>query len=299
MELIKNTHFDFLGKRKIAYVFSCAVIIWGMVVFGMRGKQNFGVDFIGGDMLNMEFSRGISAAEIRGYLKNLNIGYYSVQALGAEGREFIIKSSPGTSRKIVEYFEGMEAGTPEKSFTVKGESSVAPSMSISLRKKALYAFAAGILGILLYLTVRFEFRFAFGATLAIFHDMIFVVAVLALTKRQIDASVIAALLAVAGYSVNDTVVIFDRIRENIRKTRSNDYATVFNNSINEALSRTIFTALTTLFVIFLLFFMGGETLHAFSFSLLIGISIGTYSSIFIASALLVDWHRLSPHKFKV
>ncbi|MBN1446084.1 MAG: protein translocase subunit SecF [Candidatus Omnitrophica bacterium] len=299
MELIKNAHFDFLGKRKIAYIFSCAVIIWGMVVFGLRGKENFGVDFIGGDMLNIEFGETVSAAEIREDLKNLNIGYYSVQALGTEVREFIIKSAPGTSGRIIEFLEGEQAGTAGKSFTVKGESFVAASMSVSLRKRALYAFLAGIIGILLYLTMRFEFRFAVGATLAIFHDMLFVVAILTLTKKQIDASVIAALLTVAGYSVNDTVVIFDRIRENIRKTRSTDYAVIFNESINETLSRTILTALTTMFVVFLLFFVGGEALHVFSLVLLIGIGIGTYSSTFVASAVLIDWHKLSPHKFKV
>jgi len=299
MELIKNTHFDFLGKRKIAYVFSCAVIIWGMVVFGMRGKENFGVDFVGGDMLNLEFPAAVSAAEIRGDIGSLDIGAYSVQALGTEEKEFIIKSAPGTSVKIIGFFREKEAASPEKNFVIKGESSVAPSMSVSLRKKALYAFIVGMIGILLYLTIRFEFRFAAAATFAIFHDMLFVVAILALARKQVDASVIAALLTIAGYSVNDTVVIFDREREAIRRTRSNDYVTVFNNSINETLSRTVFTALTTLFVVFLLFFAGGEALHIFSLSLLIGIAIGTYSSVFIASALLVDWHKLSPHKFKV
>jgi len=299
MELIKNAHFNFIGKRKIAYIFSCAVIIWGMVVFGMRGKENFGVDFIGGDMLNIEFGETVSAADIRVDLKNLNIGYYSAQALGTEGKEFIIKSAPGTSGKITEFFENKSAGGAGKSFIVKGESSVAASMSVSLRKRALYAFLAGLIGILLYLTVRFEFRFAVGATLAIFHDMLFVVAVFALAKKQIDASVIAALLTVAGYSVNDTVVIFDRIRENIRKTRGTDYAAIFNEGINETLSRTILPALTTMFVVFLLFFIGGETLHVFSLALLVGIGIGTYSSIFVASSILIDWHKFSPHKFKV
>jgi preprotein translocase subunit SecF len=299
MELIKSTNFNFIGKRKIAYIFSSVIIIWGLVVFGMRGKENFGVDFVGGDMLNLNFNEEVDAAEIREAIKNLDIGHYSVQALGEEGREFIIKSAPGTSEKIIGALGGERTGRGENVFTVKGKSSVAPSMSVSLRKKALYAFIVGIIGILLYLTVRFEFRFAVGATMAIFHDMLFVVAILALTKQQIDASVIAALLTVAGYSVNDTVVIFDRIREDIRKTRSSDYLAVFNNSINETLSRTILTSLTTLFVVCSLFFIGGEALHVFSFALLTGFIIGTYSTIFIATSILIDWHRLKPHKFKV
>jgi preprotein translocase subunit SecF len=298
MELIKNTSFNFIGKRNIAYIFSLIVIVWGMVVFGMRGKENFGVDFVGGDMLNLEFAEKVSAAELRETIRGSDTGYYSVQALGVEGREFIIKSSPGTSERIINVLSEKYGGAGA-SFTIKGRSFVSPSMSVMLRKKALYAFIIGIIGILLYLTIRFEFRFAVGATLAIFHDMLFVVAVLALTKKQIDATAIAALLTVAGYSVNDTVVIFDRIRENIRKTRSIDYVTVFNNSINETLSRTILTSLTTLFVVSFLLFRGGEALHIFSFSLLIGFLIGTYSTVFIAASVLIDWHRFRPHKFKV
>ncbi|MCX8082174.1 MAG: protein translocase subunit SecF [bacterium] len=297
MEFIKNTKFNFIGKRKFAYLFSLTVIIWGMIVFGIRGKDNFGVDFVGGDMLNIEFKNSVNTSEIRDRIKGLNIGSYSVQALGTDGKEFIIKSGPNTSDKIVEAMKTYWA--ENNTFSVKGKSSVSPSMSISIRKKAIYAFLIGLIGILFYITVRFEFRFAVGATLAIFHDILFVLAILALTKKQIDTSVIAALLTIAGYSVNDTVIIFDRIRENIRKTRSDDYLTLFNNSINETLSRTVLTVLTTLFVVILLFILGGETLHTFAFSLLVGFIIGTYSSIFIASSIIIDWHRWKPHKFKV
>ncbi|MDD3725688.1 MAG: protein translocase subunit SecF [Candidatus Ratteibacteria bacterium] len=295
MEIIKNPKFDFIGKRKIAYIFSLVVIIWGMVVFGMRGKDNFGVDFVGGDMLNIEFQQSVTPSELRNRLKDINIGSYSVQTLGTEGKRFIIKSGPGTSEKILKALET----TYGADFSVKEKSSVSPSMSVSLRKKALYSFFIGLIGILLYLTIRFEFRFAVGATLAIFHDMLFVVAVLALTKKQIDASVIAALLTIAGYSANDTVVIFDRIRENIRKIRSDDYISLFNKSINETLSRTILTVLTTIFIVIIFFFIGGETLHTFAFSLLVGFITGTYSSVFIASAIVIEWHRWKPHKIKV
>ncbi|HPP30224.1 MAG TPA: protein translocase subunit SecF [bacterium] len=298
MELIKNPKFDFIGKRKIVYIFSCVIIIWGMVILAMRGRDIFGVDFVGGDMLNIELKERVTVSEIRDKIKGINIGAYSVQALGTEGKDFIIKSGPNTSEKIIEALTSIY-GTEGEAFSVKGKSSISPSMSVSLRKKAFYAFLLGLIGILIYITFRFEFRFAVGATLAIFHDMLFVVAVLALTKKQIDASVIAALLTIAGYSVNDTVIIFDRIRENIRKTRSDDYFTLFNNSINETLSRTILTVLTTLFVVVLLFLIGGETLHTFAFSLLVGFIIGTYSSVFIASSIIIDWHRWKPHKFKV
>ncbi|MCD6221660.1 protein translocase subunit SecF [bacterium] len=296
MELVKNPNINFLGKRKIAYLFSVIIIIWGMTTFFTRGKKNFGVDFIGGDLLQIGFKNKISVSEVREVLKKINIGYFTVQAVGTEGKEVIIKSNPDTSEKVI---EALKNRFGENNIEIKSKSIVSPSMSISLRKKALYAFLLGIVGILFYLSVRFEFRFAVGATIAIFHDLIFVLSALALTGKQIDATAIAALLTIAGYSVNDTVVVFDRIRENIRKTRSDDYITIFNKSINEVLSRTLLTSLTTLLVVLSLFFFGGESLHTFSFALLVGFIIGTYSSIFIASSLIIDWHRIKPYKFKL
>jgi len=296
MELIKNPNINFLSKRKIAYLFSAIIIIWGMIVFFVRGKKNFGVDFIGGDLLQIGFKDKVSVSQVREVLKSINIGYFTAQAIGTEGKEVIIKSNPDTSEKVIEAFKNRFG---ENNIEVKSKSIVSPSMSISLRKKALYAFLLGIVGILFYLSVRFEFRFAVGATIAIFHDLLFVLSALVLTGKQIDATAIAALLTIAGYSVNDTVVVFDRIRENIRKTRSDDYITIFNKSINEVLSRTLLTSLTTLLVVLSLFFFGGESLHTFSFALLVGFIIGTYSSIFIASSLIIDWHRIKPYKFKL
>ncbi len=296
MELIKNPNINFLGKRKIAYLFSTIIIIWGMTVFFIRGKKNFGVDFIGGDLLQIGFKNKVSVPQVREVLKKINIGYFTAQAIGTEGKEVIIKSNPNTSEKVI---EALKNKFGENNIEVKSKSIVSPSMSISLRKKALYAFLLGIVGILFYLSVRFEFRFAVGATIAIFHDLLFVLSTLALAGKQIDATAIAALLTIAGYSVNDTVVVFDRIRENIRKTRSDDYITIFNKSINETLSRTLLTSLTTLLVVLSLFFFGGESLHTFSFALLVGFIIGTYSSIFIASSIIIDWHRIKPYKFKL
>lgn len=184
-------------------------------------------------------------------------------------------------------------------FEIKGKSVVSPSMSVSLRKKAVKAFLIGLIGILIYLTIRFEFKLAAAATIAIFHDILFVISIVVLSGKQIDSLVLAALLTIAGYSVNDTVVIFDRIRENLRKTRSDDYFTIFNKSINETLSRTILTVLTTLFVVLTIFLFGGETLHTFSFCLLVGFIIGTYSSIFIASAIVIDWVRKTSSRIRI
>ena len=294
MELIKNPNFDFIGKRKITYLLSLCLIIAGMLSFIKRGKNNFGVDFTGGDILHVEFDKKIDAAEIRKILKDLKIANFTVQILGKERKEVIIRTSPGDSDKILSFLE-----KKGENFVLKEKSVISPSMSKTLMKKAILAFVLGLVGILFYITIRFEFRFAVGATVAIFHDLLVVLSVLAILKKQIDATVIAALLTIAGYSVNDTVVVFDRIRENLKKTRSTDYIEVFNRSINETLSRTILTSLTTLFVVFCIFFFGGEALHNFSLALIAGFITGTYSSIFIASSLLIDWHRVKPHRFKL
>lgn len=295
MELIKTTNFDFLGKRKYAYTFSLLVIIAGGVVFFSRGvKNNLGIDFIGGDLLQIEFQEKVKPVEISEKLKSLN--NITVQSLGTEEKEVIIKSPPGTSEAIVSLLQN-SLGT--ESFVVKANSSISPSMSATLSKKAIEAFLLGLLGIMLYLTFRFEYRFAVAATVAILHDMLFAAASLALLKKPIDGSVLAALLTIAGFSVNDTVVIFDRIRETLKKTKTTDYAPIFNRSINETLSRTIITTLTVLFVVLCLFLFGGESLHTFSLTLLIGFVIGTYSTVFVASALVIDWNKISPHRLKL
>lgn len=295
MEIIKNPNINFLGKRKFAYIFSLLLIIAGIVSLFMRGEKNWGVDFIGGDLLNVEFHQPTDVVKIRQIIGQLQIGNFTVQSVGYEGKNFIIKSPPNTSKLIVEKLKENFG----ENFIVKGQSTISPSMSISLRKKALKAFFIGLIGILIYLTIRFEFRFAVGATIAIFHDILVVVGLLALLNRQIDATVIAALLTIAGYSVNDTVIVFDRIRENLRKTRSTDYDTIFNKSINETLSRTVLTVLTTLFVVITIFLFGGETLKNFALSLIFGFIFGTYSSIFIASAIVIDWTKKSLHRFKI
>ena len=295
MEIIKNPNFDFMGKRRIFYVFSSLIIIVGLIMLFVRGEKNFGVDFVGGDLLNIEFSQKTDVVNLRSIIQETNIGSFTVQELGTEGKNFVIRLPQKTSDIVLEKLKEKFGDT----FSIKGKSIISPSMSVSLRKKAIKAFLIGLIGILIYLTFRFEFKFAVGATVAIFHDILAVLSILALTGKQIDGMVIAALLTIAGYSVNDTVVIFDRIRENLRKTRSTDYIGIFNKSINETLSRTILTILTTLFVVLSIFFFGGETLHTFSFCLLVGFVFGTYSSIFIASAIVIDWVKKSSSRLKL
>lgn len=296
MELIKNTRIDFIGKRKWAYLFSLVIIVIGMTVFGLRGKANFGIDFVGGDIVQTRFNTSSSVAAVRNEIRNLNIPEVTVQEVGTEHNEFIIKSPPDTSGKIL---ATLEARFGKENIQVLAKSVISPSMSVTLRKRALTAFLVGLVGILLYLTIRFEFHFAVCATIAIFHDLLIVIAILALSNKIIDGTIIAALLTIAGYSVNDTIVIFDRIRENVRKTRSKNYLELFNLSINETLSRTILTVLTVIFVDIMLFIFGGEPLKNFAYTLLFGFFFGAYSSIFIASAILIDWQRKSAFRFRL
>lgn len=296
MEIIKNPRIDFIGKRKFGYFFSLCLIVIGMVIFGIRGRANFGVDFIGGDLLHIKLAAPSSVAELRTYLKKLGISEITVQEIGTQHNEFIIKSPPDTSDKILSTIEN---SVGKGNVEILAKSVISPSMSVTLRKKALLAFFGGLIGILLYLTIRFEFHFAVCATIAIFHDLLIVIAILAISKRIIDGTIIAALLTIAGYSVNDTIVIFDRIRENMKKTRSKNYAELFNQSINETLSRTILTVLTVIFVDVLLLIFGGEPLKNFAYTLLFGFLFGTYSSIFIASAILIDWQKKFAFRFNL
>ncbi|MFN4227614.1 MAG: protein translocase subunit SecF [Candidatus Ratteibacteria bacterium] len=295
MELIKKPNFNFMGRRKIFYFFSLLIIILGIPFMIIRGEKNFGVDFVGGDLINIEFRQKIDVVSLRKIIAQENIGSFTVQELGIEGKNYIIRLPQKTSDLVLEKLKNNFG----EDFIVKSKSIISPSMSISLRKKAIKAFLIGLGGILVYLTIRFEFKFAVGAVVALFHDILAVLSILVISGKQIDGMVIAALLTIIGYSVNDTVVVFDRIRENLRKTRSTDYVALFNKSINETLSRTILTGLTTIFVVLCLFFFGGETLNTFSFCLLFGIIFGTYSSIFIASAIVVDWLKRSSLRLKI
>ncbi|MFA5645111.1 MAG: protein translocase subunit SecF [Candidatus Ratteibacteria bacterium] len=296
MELIKKTNFDFLGKRKWAYLFSLTVILAGIITFAIRGKSNFGVDFVGGDMLRIGTKAPSSVVHVRQAVSRLNLSEIVVQEVGSTHDQFIIKSPPNTAMKIAALLT--EEFGPDF-VEVKGRSEVSPSMSVSLRNRALMAFFIGLFGMLIYITIRFEFHFATCATLAIFHDLLFVVGVMVMLGYVIDTQIIAALLTIAGVSINDTIVIFDRIRESMRKTRSSNYIELFNQAINETLSRTILTGITTIIMVLLLFFLGGESLRGFSLALCIGFVVGTYSSIFVATSLLVDWQRKGSYKLRL
>ena len=296
MRLIRReTKIDFFGKRKIFFTLSALLIILGLVTFACRGRNNFAIDFTGGRLLQVRFEKPVSLNQIRDSLKKVGLSQIPIQEVGKGHREIVLKTTAETSGILNQFHQELS----DNHFEIIADEMISPTMSKSLRRKGLLAFFYGMIGILFYIAFRFEFRFAGCGVIAVFHDILITVGFLALFGKQIDSKIIAALLALVGYSINDTIVIFDRIRENLRKSKKTNYAELFNKSINEVLSRTIITSFTTILVLLSLFFFGGDVIHNFAFTLLIGVVTGTYSSIFIASALVIEWEKKSPHRFRV
>ena len=296
MRLIRReTKIDFFGKRKIFFTLSALLIILGLVTFACRGRNNFAIDFTGGRLLQVRFEKPVSLNQIRDSLKKVGLSQIPIQEVGKGHREIVLKTTAETSGILNQFHQELS----DNHFEIIADEMISPTMSKSLRRKGLLAFFYGMIGILFYIAFRFEFRFAGCGVIAVFHDILITVGFLALFGKQIDSKIIAALLALVGYSINDTIVIFDRIRENLRKSKKTNYAELFNKSINEVLTRTLITSFTTILVLLSLFFFGGDVIHNFAFTLLIGVVTGTYSSIFIASALVIEWEKKSPHRFRV
>jgi len=285
MQFFSQPNIQFVKIRKIAYIVSIVVITVGMFIFVQRGARNYGVDFTGGALQQFEFEEVIQVEDVRNVLDSRGLGESSIQQFG-EGKGIIIRSLKGKTDEII-------AGLKEKfkniSFEVMRIESVGPVVGEDLRRAAIKAFIFAMIGICFYISFRFEFRFAVTAIIALLHDVLVCLGLIALTGREISLPVVAALLTIVGYSINDTIVLFDRIREDRKFMRKASQDEIINTSINQTLSRTVLTSVTTLLVVLSLFIFGGEVINDFSFVLLVGVLVGTYSSIFIASPLLIDW----------
>ena len=258
-----------------------------MGVFAMRGEKNFGVDFTGGEVLQLQFEEKVPLKEIRHSLDEIGLGDTVIQDL-AEGNEIILRTKFGQGEQIIEHLRKTLDGID---FTERRAEKIGPTIGKDLRKNALFAILWALLAIVLYITIRFEFEFALGAVIALIHDVTITIGFFAITGRELTLPVLAALLTIIGYSLNDTIVIFDRIREDLKLMRKSDMPHIINTSINQTLSRTILTSLTTLMVVVSLYFFGGKVINDFAFALLIGVIAGTYSSIFVASPVILEWHR--------
>ncbi len=301
MELIKpDININFIGYVKGALIFSLVMIGISLISLIIKGGPRYGIDFEGGTLVQVKFFNEVDISEVRVALDNLTIEGLSVQEFGEkEANEYLI-----TMKKTTGELEGLSENVKtalknrfgRESLEVRRVEMVGPKVGKDLRKKGMLAVAFSILGMLIYIWWRFELRFGVGAILCLIHDVTITLGALSLTNKSVDLPIIAALLTVVGYSVNDTIIISDRIRENLKKMSRGRLRDIVNKSINQTLSRTCITAGTTLMVVLALFFLGGEVIHDFAFTLLVGICIGTYSSIFIASPLLIVWERLFPKK---
>lgn len=300
MEFIKSgTKIDFVGKMKFAFCLTSVAMILSIVYLTIHGL-NLGIDFAGGTMVQIQFKDQTSIDKIRDSLRSLNLEESSIQQIGpGSNNEYLLKTEMSSSdlKGISDRVEEALSSVYGKgSFEVRRVEMVGPKAGEDLRKKGIMAITMAWIGMLVYITWRYEFRFALGGMIALFHDVIITTAVLTVLGKEFTLTIIAALLTIIGYSINDTVVIFDRVRENARKNVKKDLAEIVNMSVNQTLSRTILTAFTVFLVLVALFCFGGTVIHDFAFVLLVGAIVGTYSTIFIASTLVLVWEKYKPGK---
>jgi SecD/SecF fusion protein len=293
LRFIKETHIGFIGKRKLAYALSIIFILLGIGSFFMKGedghlgiKKNFGIDFTGGTLQHFRFNVPVEINDIRASLKAIGLGSAIIQQDKNEPRDIIIRSY---SEKFEDISRKLKEDFKENSFEIVSTDIVGPAVGKELRFKAIIALLLSLIGIGIYVSYRFEPKFAVGGIVALLHDALVSVGALTLTGREISLPVLAALLTVIGYSINDTIVIFDRIRENMKLKAKPDFASLIDYSINQTLSRTFLTSFTVFLILLALYFLGGEVINDFAFVMLIGVITGTYSTIFIAAPIVVDW----------
>jgi preprotein translocase subunit SecF len=292
-EIIKNTTIDFMGLKKYTFFLSGAVVAFGLfAVFQIySGRANLGIDLAGGTSLQVRFGQQVQMDQVRKVLTAGGFPEASLQSVPEENIYIIKVSAKGEEEKMVgEKIVGLlRQGFPSNPQTVESIAEIGPAIGKKLRTDALFALAVSAVAIILYLAWRFEFKFGVAAALATFHDVIMLVAIFYLLGREMDLLFITALLTIGGYSLTDTVVVFDRIRENIRLRKRTTFSETINLSVNEVLSRTVITSLTTFMACVALLLFGGIVLKDFSLALALGIIIGTYSSVFVASPIVAMW----------
>jgi len=296
----RKARFDFIGKRKIWFIVSLIVVLIGVTGYFIQGGFNFGIDFLGGSLIEVEFDGNTDVGQIRGVLEDTGYGSSIIQQ--TDDNKYIIRIKAEEIGKSLEIDEkarilnALDEGIGINPVLLQ-DRTVNPGFGSILIRNALIAMAISLAGILIYVWIRFEFRFGVTAIVTLAHDVLVTLGVYAILNREINTSTIAALLTIVGYSLNDTIVVFDRIRENTPQSRSLGYANVVNQSVNMTLSRSINTSVTSLFPVILLLILGTTALKDFALALTVGIISGTYSSIFFASPLLVVWNnRFSKYK---
>jgi preprotein translocase subunit SecF len=290
----KDTKFDFVGYRYVAVIASTALNLLSLAILFFYGP-NLGIDFAGGSLVQVRFASPTHADEVRAALRD-SVGFVDIQDLGRDQTEFLIRvpqmgeSVGGVNKQVT---EGIEKKYGAGKVQILRVESVGPRVGAELRQKAILAVLFSTLMMGIYIWLHFEWRFGIGAVVALVHDVIITVGALVLLHYEFDLTIVAALLTVVGFSVNDTVIVSDRIRENRRKDRRAGLAEIINLSVNETLSRTILTTGTAVLVVLALYLLGGPVIHGFAFSLLVGFVVGTYSSVFIAAPIVLFFERRS------
>jgi len=286
--LNRKTSIDFMSRSSIALVFSAVLIVVSIVSLSTRGL-NFGLDFTGGTLIEVGFQSAPNTTEVRDNLANA--GFDSIVQTYGAATDIVVRIPPTdvdessaelSTRVLAALSQGVEGDIDMRRVEFVG-----PQVGDELKEQGILAVIYAMIGVFLYVMFRFQWRFSVGAVAALFHDITISMGVISLVQIEFDLTVVAAILAVVGYSLNDTIVLFDRIRENFPRYRKRQPIEVVNTSINETLSRTLMTSTTTLMVLFALFFFGGEIIHGFAFTLITGVVVGTYSSIYVASTVLL------------
>ncbi|HEY6287932.1 MAG TPA: protein translocase subunit SecF [Nitrospiraceae bacterium] len=302
LEILGKTNIDFMGKRRLAFLFSGIMVVLGIVAVIQiaRGSANLGIDFAGGTAVQLKFDQAIRVDEARKALEANGLADAELQEFGQENKILIrLKASTTIEEKVAERVVAVFTKEfPANHFVVDSSTEIGPTIGQKLQQDAIIAILISFAGIIFYVAARFELRFGIAAALATFHDVLAVLGAFYVLDKEFTLLVVTALLTLAGYSMTDTVVVFDRIRENLRMRRRDSEETIINNAVNQVLSRTIVTSLTVVLVLIPLTLAGGEVLHDFSLALLWGVIFGTYSSIFVASPLLLLWPGASGRLLK-
>lgn len=292
-DILIKKEINFMGVRKVAYVISGIALLLSILSILVLGF-NYGIDFAGGTLFQLSFEKNVDVGVAREVLDSFELGTSIIQQLSPNELLIRTKRIPTDERrKIIQVLEDKFG----KSELLRLEE-VGPAIGAELRKLAIYAIIFAVIGILIYVAIRFDFKFSVVAVLPLLHDSLIVLGIFSLLHREINIPTVAAVLTIIGYSLNDTIVILDRIRENLKTAKRRNMEVLVNLSLNQTLSRTLNTSLTTLIPVVILYFLGGAVLSNFALALFIGIIVGTYSSIFVASALLVDWEKKSSQAHK-
>lgn len=298
MDLFVNADYDFLKIRRSAYIVSAALILVGIISLIMHGGPNYSIDFEGGLMMRISFEEPVDIGELRQVIAEATQQIPQVTRDIDEVGNYIIRIEKletevgmESSGQIQTFLEQAFQNNP---LTIRSVDEVGPQVGAEMRTKAIWAVLWAMLGILIYISWRFELRFAVVSVMTLFHDVLLVLGLFSIMNIEISLVIVGALMTIVGYSLNDTIVVLDRIREDLKRYRQEKYDWILNKAINETLSRTVVTSVTTFIVVFILWIAGGSVIHDFAFALMAGVIIGTYSSIFVAAPLLAEWQLISP-----